>query len=326
MATKPDFQDRIATILTRVGLTRSSYRVTPGLYGVGTPDQDSPVLVTANYKLSFDTLRFALDGIDAWILVADTRGINVWCAAGKGTFSSEEIINSVKETRLAERVTHHRLIVPQLGATGVSGLHVKKQSGFSVRFGPVRASDLRPYLQDNYQADESMRSVTFKLQERLVLIPVEFYLVWKPLAYICVAAFLLSGISPSLFSISAAWQRGLFAVAATLTGTLCGSVIVPIMLPWLPGRHFWLKGLWPALLAGILFVLLTLKQFSPYEQMALVFWMTAVSSFQAMNFTGCTPYTSPSGVEYEMRRGIGVQMTLAALGIVLWLVAPFIGS
>ncbi|MBT8353726.1 MAG: hypothetical protein KJO60_04325 [Desulfofustis sp.] len=69
-----------------MGIARTTYKVNPGLYCVGTPSEDSPVLVTANYKLSFDTLRFNLQGEDLWILVVDTRGINVWCAAGRGHF------------------------------------------------------------------------------------------------------------------------------------------------------------------------------------------------------------------------------------------------
>ena len=104
------------------------------------------MLVTANYKLSFDSLRFALGGIDAWLLVTDTRGINVWCAAGKGTFSASEVCEVVRRSRLAEVVSHRRLILPQLAAPGVTAREVTRGCGFSVRFGPVRATDLRAWF------------------------------------------------------------------------------------------------------------------------------------------------------------------------------------
>jgi CO dehydrogenase/acetyl-CoA synthase gamma subunit (corrinoid Fe-S protein) len=81
-------KDRMGRFRSRVSGFRMYYRVDPGLYAVGSPNTDSPVLVSANYKLSFNTLRSNLDGLDAYILVLDTKGINVWCAAGKGTFGT----------------------------------------------------------------------------------------------------------------------------------------------------------------------------------------------------------------------------------------------
>jgi len=100
----------------RWGIGRDRYRVAPGLYALGAPDGNSPVLVTANYKLTFDAVRRDAAGADAWILVLDTQGINVWCAAGEGTFGTEEVIHRVAETRLPEIVRHRRLLLPQLGA------------------------------------------------------------------------------------------------------------------------------------------------------------------------------------------------------------------
>ena len=92
----------------------------PGLYALGAPAPDSPVFVSANYTLSFDALRSALRGIDGYLLVLDTKGINVWCAAGKGTFGTDELVARIEATRLAEVVRHRRLILPQLGAPGVA--------------------------------------------------------------------------------------------------------------------------------------------------------------------------------------------------------------
>ena len=76
--------DRLGTFKARWGIGRMHYTIEPGLYALGKPDERSPVLVTANYKMSFDKLREVLPGRDMWILVLDTKGINVWCASGKG--------------------------------------------------------------------------------------------------------------------------------------------------------------------------------------------------------------------------------------------------
>jgi hypothetical protein len=158
--------------LARIAWKRGEHRLEPCLYGLGNPTPDSPVFVTANYTLSFDAVRSSLVGIDGYILVLDTQGINVWCAAGKGSFGTDEIVRRVMITRLCEVVRHRKLILPQLGAPGVAAHEVKKRTGFSVEYGPVRAADLAEYLK-THTATPAMRRVVFPLRDRLVLIPVE---------------------------------------------------------------------------------------------------------------------------------------------------------
>ena len=282
------------------------------------------MLVTANYKLSFDSLRFSVSGIDAWLLVTDTRGINVWCAAGKGTFSAGEVCEVVRRSRLAEVVNHRQLVLPQLAAPGVTAREVTRDCGFSVRFGPVRALDLPAWLEQGGQGDEAMREVTFTLAERAVLIPVELYLLARPLVGLVVLALLLSGIGPGVFSPAAAVQRGALLLGATALGILAGAVLVPLLLPWLPARQFWLKGVYTGLAVAALARPLVAAGLSGVEQVALALWAVAVSSYLAMNFTGSTPFTSLSGVEREMRRGLPVQLLAVGAAAVLWAVAPFI--
>jgi hypothetical protein len=324
VATTVGWSDRLGTAGARLGVIRRRYRVAPGLYAAGSPGPDSPVLVTANYKLSFDSLRFALATIDAWLLVADTRGINVWCAAGKGTFSAGEVSDIVRRSRLAEVVSHRRLILPQLAAPGVTAREVTRGCGFSVRFGPVRALDLPAWLERDGRGDEAMREVTFTLAERAVLIPVELYLLARPLVGLVVLALFLSGIGPGLFSPAAAVQRGALLLGATGLGILAGAVLVPLLLPWLPARQFWLKGVYTGLAVTVLARPLVAAGLSGVEQVALALWAVAVSSYLAMNFPGSTPFTSLSGVEREMRRGLPVQLLAVGAAAVLWVVAPFI--
>jgi hypothetical protein len=161
VSTSINFEDFIGAVRVRWGINRDTYRVIPGLYAVGNPGEDSDVFVTANYKLSFDALRKNLAGENGWILVLDTKGINVWCAAGKGTFGTKELVNRIRFTSLDKLVNHRRLILPQLAATGVAAHKVKEETGFNVHYGPVRASDIRKFISNGYRADKKMRRVTF---------------------------------------------------------------------------------------------------------------------------------------------------------------------
>lgn len=323
--TEMDRRDRLGTLAVRLGFNRNSYKVAPGLYAVGRPDDRAPVLVTANYKLSFDHMRRTLSGVDAWLLVLDTRGINVWCAAGKGTFGTDELVRRVKLTQLERVVRHRRLIVPQLGATGVAARGVKKGCGFEVVWGPISAVDIKQFLSSGEKCTEPMRRVTFSLAERLVLVPVEITLLKKYLLHTLIAITILSGIGPHVFSLSAAWHRGLLAVAAAVSGILAGCVIVPVLLPWLPGRSFALKGWLSGAITGLVLVLWqwTDPWVTTWSALALLLICTPLSSFLAMNFTGSTPFTSPSGVEKEMRRHMPVQATAALAGVALWVVSAF---
>src|SRR5208282_5702537 len=98
--------DHWGQVKCRISGLRMSYIVKPGLYALGEPGRGSDVFASANYKLSFDILRRELKGLNAWILVLDTRGINVWCAAGKGTFGTAELIKRISAAQLDKVVTH----------------------------------------------------------------------------------------------------------------------------------------------------------------------------------------------------------------------------
>jgi hypothetical protein len=321
--TKLSRRDTFGTIGARTGFFRNNYLITPGLYAIGNPTADSPVIATANYKLTFDTVREALTTLDIWILVVDTRGINVWCAAGKGTFSADEIIYQAKRCRLSERVNHRTLILPQLAAAGVAALKLKEGCGFRGKFGPVRITDLPQFLADDMQADEQMRSVTFSLRERTVLIPVEVCLIYKPLLITLLCVGLLSGICPDIFSLNTAISRSFQFFTATLLAIAAGAIMTPLCLPLIPGRQFWFKGILAAVPAAIACILLYRDVTSTFSVIALCSWIFASSSYMAMNFTGSTPFTSLSGVELEMRRGIPLQLVATFMALCLWLAGPF---
>ncbi len=318
-------RDQWGTLMVRLGICRNDYKVAPGLYAAGRPDADAPVLVTANYKLSFDHLRRHLAGMALWVLVLDTRGINVWCAAGKGTFGTQEVIKRVQATQLAKVVNHQKLILPQLGAPGVAAPAVKKACGFEVIWGPVRAHDVPAFLQSGMKAAEPMRRVTFSISERLVLVPVEIALIGKYFGWAVMAICVLSGIGGHLFSWVVTLERSLLAAGWCMVGIFSGCVLVPLLLPWIPGRAFAFKG---ALMGGVAGVLALWAiganvYIAFWSGMALVLLAMAISSYAAMNFTGTTPFTSPSGVEKEMRKAIPLQVAAVLMAAGLWVGAAF---
>lgn len=319
-----DRTDQMGALASRLGIGRDDYTIAPGLYAVGRPGEESPVLVSANYKLSFDTLRKSLKTVDVWVLVIDTRGINVWCAAGKQLFSTDELVQRIRRTQLEKMVTHRQLILPQLGATGVSAPKVKKASGFDVVWGPVRAEDIEAYLRQDKQADLNMRRVTFSLSERVVLIPVEISQAIKPTIGFIIAIFLLSGIGSEIFSLQSAWQRGSMAFTAYIAGLLAGAVATPVLLPWIPVRSFASKGALAGLGLGLIIIAVYWNGSHLLGLTAMLLLTISVSSYVAMNFTGATPFTSPSGVEKEMRRAIPLQLAAAVFAIVLWTSAGFL--
>jgi hypothetical protein len=312
--------DRLGAWRVRWGFGREDYRVKPGLYALGAPVATSPVLVTSNYKLTLDQLRSSLDELDAWLLVVDTRGINVWCAAGKGTFCAEEVARVVREMRLAEIVQHRRLILPQLSASGVAAHRVKEACGFRVTFGPVRAADLPSFLAAGMKADAEMRSVTFDVRERAVLAPVELAVLWDRRMLLAYGGMLAaSSIGGDGVSLSRALRYGTPVIGAAWLALLAGAAVTPRALPRLPGRAFSLKG---AVTGGLLAAATTAAfrhRLSPAARLALLAGVPAVSSYAAMNFTGSSPITSPSGVELEMRRALPLQAAASVVAVGAWL-------
>ncbi len=312
---KLTFRDTCNHFLARTGLRRGRFRMQPGLYALGKPSKESHVFVTANYGLSFDILRAALSGIDCYILALDTKGINVWCAAGKGTFGTEELVARIQSVQLHQIVDHNRLILPQLGAPGVAAHEVAKRTGFRVEYGPVRAKDIREYLRTG-KATPEMRLVTFNLLDRLILIPVEITHLILPTAILMALLYIVSGILPAL------------ALMAIVVANL---IIFPILLPWLPTPNFSTKGF---LLGGIIaipFFLLAFFDNSLADWWKRLGWampylliLPSIIAFIGLTTTGCATYASTSGVKREIFAYFPAMFWMFCGGVVLGIIFRFI--
>jgi hypothetical protein len=313
----------MGAVMVRWGINRNKYRVSPRLYAVGTPGETSNIYVTANYKLSFDNLRKNLSGLDGWILVLDTKGVNVWCAAGKGTFGTNELVHRIKENSLDKIVTHRRIIVPQLGATGVAAHKVKEETGFNVHYGPVRASDIKKFIVDGYRADKVMRKVNFKYNDRIKLIPNDFMYGKFYLLGAMIILFLISGLSRNGFSYNDFYGKGGPALLNIFLAYLSGIVITPMFLPYIPARRFSLKGFFSGTLVFFLLLSINLAGSNILEKISWFLLISAVSSFLAMNFTGSSTYTSLSGVRKEMKISLPLQIGFTVIGIILQVIGKF---
>ena len=154
-----------------ITLTQTLLRMLPfpcrtGLVKIGNPGRNSPVLLTGNFRLTVERVRRALDGIDAYLLVANSRGINVWCAATGGYLTNHDVISVLKTSGIEELVDHREVILPQLAATGIEGGVVHRRSCWRVVWGPVYARSIPDFLGARRKTPE-MSTVRFAWPQRL---------------------------------------------------------------------------------------------------------------------------------------------------------------
>lgn len=315
-------QDTWENCKVRWGINRYNYLISPGLYAVGNPDQNAPVLVTANYKLTFDLVRKELTGQNLWILVLDTKGINVWCAAGKGTFGTSELINRINRTQLGRVISHRKIIIPQLGAPGVASQQVTRSTGFKVVFGPVRAEDIPQFLNNGWKATAEMRRVRFDFKDRLVLTPMEIIPGLKLLLIPLVLFLVLNTITHQGLDLTTVTST-ILNLVPYIGAFLMGTFGVPLLLPYLPFRSFAVKGLFLGALWAALFVKFHgafMFSDNHYVLIGNVLLLLSMTTYTALNFTGSSMYTSFSGTLKEtiITVPIIVLALIVGIGLLVW--------
>ncbi len=207
-----------------------------GLKAIGKPTEDSPVIVTSNFSLTVNRVTRALKGMDLWLLVANTQGINVWCAACGGMFTENHVIDAIKVAGLSERVSHNQVILPALSAPGIDCNAIKDETGFRARFGPVQAADIPAYLAHKKKKTSEMKRFKFDLSHRLdMLFPMNFP-IYLPFAVV-LAVF---------------WPGLLLGATLIFWGAL---LFLYLFVPWIPGKTGWTQaivsaGLFVAMWAG----------------------------------------------------------------------------
>ena len=279
-------------------------KVTPGLYSVGHPSPDSPVLVTCNYDLTVRRLLKALDAkLDAWLLVVDSSGINVWCASGGGFLTSDKIITAIHASRLENVVNHRQLVLPQLSAVGVDGNDIRQKTDWNVHWGPVRAVDIPRYVEDGFQKSDDMRSVHFPVLDRLEMVSgtLGFY---GLLLLVPVAIF---------------WRSSLLPIAAAMIAL---SYFYALIMPWLPGRDGLKKSAPVTVIAiiGVIAFSILWDSVPLPELFNRVMGITALSVFIAGEFQGMSPM-----MRGEQSNWIPEVVIASLLGLIYWLFPKLVG-
>lgn len=314
-------KDNIATAMVRCGINRYTYEVPTGLYLIGELEHAKDVIVTCNYKLTIDVLRTSIKSRGVFILVLDTFGINVWCAAGKSTFASKELIYQIVKNDIKKKLKIRKVILPQLGATSMEPSIIRKMSGLSVVYGPVRAEDIDEFLENSYSCSEDMRTVDFPLKERLKLTPLEFI---QSIKYILISVIAFLLYSALFFESSDILHITMYNSLSILVLTLIGTIIFPAMINILPFKWFSLNNILLSLPIIIGFAYYeTLNDINPsiYVALALIIVRLMYSAFIAFRFTGSTTFTSFSGAKHEGKMIVKCSKIVTVISIVLLLLS-----
>jgi NAD-dependent dihydropyrimidine dehydrogenase PreA subunit len=160
------------------------------LIKIGKPDRNSPVLVTGNYHLTVLKTRRALKGQNVFLLVADSHGINVWCAAAGGHFTHHDVIRALNISGIERLVDHRAVIIPQLAACGVEARFIEERTGWKVKWGPVDIRDFGEYWEGGQKKSIEMSVVRFPLSTRMEMAAAWAF--WMSAVYALVLLFIRS--------------------------------------------------------------------------------------------------------------------------------------
>ena len=196
----------------------------------------------------------------------------------------------------------------ELGATGVSAWEIKRDSGWQVKFGPVRARDLRVFLSNGLKKNDEMRRVRFPFRERMAIAPTELVQSWPLLLGILAASALLA------LPLDAGYGARLLGAGLPLLGAVAvGTILFPALLPYVPFRAFSLKG---ALLGALWVIAVSLALRMPVAgAAALTLMAVPIAAFLAMNFTGSSTFTSKPGAALEVKRGLLPMISSLTIGL-----------
>lgn len=260
-----------------------------GLRVFGKPNRHSPVFVTANFDLTVRRVTRVLiqSQIDCYLLVVNTKGINVWCSAKGGHFTADQVVSVIKTSGIGELVDHRQLILPQLCAPGVNPQEIYQKTGWHTKFGPVYARYIPQYVKSGFQKTTKMNLVEFPIKERL-----EMATMW---------AFPMTILIGILFAIL--W-RNLLPEIIALIWIL--ALFLFILYFWLPGK----PSLVTALVIGGIFALgiaafgLFASQWSIREVLILSPSAVLISGIIGIDFPGSSPLFHSEWIIWTQERGL----------------------
>jgi NAD-dependent dihydropyrimidine dehydrogenase PreA subunit len=272
-----------------------------GLRAVGDPGPGAPVFLTCNFDLTVRRVLQALEGLDCYLLVANSKGINVWCAAGGGILNAHSIISVLKTSRIADKVEHRTLILPQFSAPGIDVARVEAETGWRCKFGPAYAADIPAYVAAGFKATDAMRRAKFPLADRL-----EMAAMWAGLlsvvAIVPVAIFSLESLPGVLALI---WGFSLFLF-----------IFFDEVLRFVPGPVGLVKTLFLGLVgvAGLVTWSLAVGHWGGGRLVAWSLGILGVALVLGFDLDGVSPLQAGATVAYYARKWPGVLKLWALVG------------
>jgi acetyl-CoA decarbonylase/synthase complex subunit gamma len=126
---------------------------TEGIYEINNPDENSPVLITSNFSLTYFIVSGEVESsrVPTWLLIKDTEGLSVLTAWAAGKFVADAIAPFVKKCGIDTKVKHRTLVIPGAAAS-ISGELDEELPDWTIRIGPREAAHLTPFLK-NWKAE-----------------------------------------------------------------------------------------------------------------------------------------------------------------------------
>ncbi len=294
--------------------------IEPGIYQSGNPDENSPIIVTANYLYTYIKVMRALKGIDAWVLCVDSNGINVWCAARGNNFGNKQLIEAVEATDIANITIKKTLIVPQLSAGGITAPLIKSEAPdfpFNILYGPVWAKYIPQFLEERpARKPDKMKLANFTLSHRFRAEITHTTFLFRKIFLLPTIALLLLLIG--LTFIDTLWIRKLWIVGELCFWIIIANALIAILFPITKfTRKFITKGI----IFGIITVIMFggVSWFFNYSLPNIIlssFFYFWVAFFSTMSFSGYTMATSPREIQDEYPIFSKINMILLIIGLV----------
>ena len=144
----------LPTVILRQNIYRDPRKpvaVEPGLKVFGAPDENSPVMFTTNFALTYYTVASDIESakVNAYLLVVDTEGIAVDSAVAGRKLTAEKVADAIKASGIENKVKHRKLIIP--GKAARLSSEIEEQTGWQVLVGPKDSSDIPKFLQEKWQ-------------------------------------------------------------------------------------------------------------------------------------------------------------------------------
>jgi acetyl-CoA decarbonylase/synthase complex subunit gamma len=303
--------DYVKAAISWLDAFKRTYVVEPGLYYTGDRyDRGAPLLVTSNYRLTVFLVTRRVRAFNTRLLVVDTDGINVWCAAGKGEFGNQAILAQIRRYPRSWLTQDKwlRLILPKFGLAGVD-LRSLRKHGIRPIIGPLYARDLPAYLAEPPLRDRDDDSVVFGLQMRAFS--------WLPGLKQMVGYSLLLVI----FFVAAQWLWGSSVPVGLVAISAFVATAYPLLYPWIPGGRFAVKGLWlGAIAAAGLGLGAAAGLLAAADLVASIPFTLATGLFFGLAYTGNSAVSNYTRVRKETAQFLVPDVALFAVSLLAFVV------